>query len=294
MKDLFGSFMRMGLALVALLLLAAPVSAQDISCGCSNTRYDRPGNCRQACRKRLNCSACMLAPKCQALDVQVFKQFYNRALFGIGNVGLLGMGGPPANDVLVAYIINDWFKPNNITQFNLAWGKPEDTSDWAHVDPASSSGGKATLTVSPDALLLSPGGLVSAIGHEMVHVEQLKRNYSVRMNGINSALTSFRELEASTWETGATDFQWSIGPSKWSSCMPEDEKQASEATRACRDWQVRKSIEDIRTGMRSAQFMPALEKYMDQDPWIHQVWLPQHPGWKTITAGAAPQNCENP
>ena len=281
-------------ALVFALLAAGPASAQDISCGCSQQRFERPGNCQQSCRKRINCSACMLVPKCQALDVQTFRQFYNRALFGIGNVGLLGMAGPPANDVLVAFIINHWFKPNNITQFHQTWGKPEDTSDWAHVVPASSPGGKLTLTVSPDAIWLSPAGLVMALGHEMVHVEQLKRSYSVRMTGINSALTSFRELEASTWETGARDFSWSIGPSQWSACLPADEKQASEQTRACRDWQVRKSIQDIRSGMRSSQYLPALEKYVNEDPWIKQVWLPQHSNWKTITAGAAPRDCENP
>jgi hypothetical protein len=235
----------------------------------------------------------MIVPQCSALDVKEFKQFYNRALFGVGNIGILGMRGPNANDVLVAFTINHWGKPNKNTDFNIVWGKPEDTSDWAKIEPPSGAGKKPTLTVSPDAIWLSPAGFVNAIGHEMVHVEQIKRNYSVRMTGINSALGAFRELEASTWETGASNFEWSIGASKLSTCMPKDEKQGSEDTRACRDWQVKKAIQDMRTG-RSAQYMGALEKYMTQDPWISQVWLIEHPDWKTITAGAQPKECPNP
>jgi hypothetical protein len=116
--------------------------------------------------------------------------------------------------VVVAHIINHWFKPNNVRDFSVTWGKPENTDDWAHVMPPSSGAQKLALVVSPDAIWLSPAGLVSALGHEMIHVEQMKRTYSVRMTGINSALTSFRELEASTWESGAGDFKWAIGPSK--------------------------------------------------------------------------------
>src|SRR5579864_2911961 len=262
MNMFFRRLIWVALTLLTLLLSAGVATAQDIECGCTQKKFDRPGNCQKGCSKRINCSACMIVPSCKALEVQVFRQFYNRALFGIGNVGLLGMRGPNANDVLVAFIINNWLKPNNITQFNVVWGKPEDTQDWAHVEPGTSGAQKATLTVSPDAIWLSPSGLVMALGHEMVHVEQLKRNYSVRMNGINSALTSFRELEASTWETGASGFKWSIGPSKWSSCLPTDEKQGSDSTRTCRDWQAKKAIENIRTGPRSAQYLPALEKYL--------------------------------
>jgi hypothetical protein len=275
-------------------------SAQDIYCGCSKQTYARPGNClrgsatEKACSKRINCTGCMIIPKCKGLDVPAFKQFYNRALFGIGNVGLLGMAGPNANDVLVAWTINYWFKPNKNTDFNIVWGKPEDTEDWAHVEPASASGGKPTLTVSPDAIWLSPAGFVNGLGHEMIHVEQIKRKYSVRMTGINSALNSFRELEASSWETGETDFKWAIGNTQWYGCEPADEKQGAEETRQCRDWQVKKAIQDIRTGMRSAQYMPVLEKYLKEDPWTSQVWLKQHPDWKTITAGAAPKDCSNP
>lgn len=301
--------------IVALAPLAA--NAQDVQCMCTKTSFDRPGNCLQQCRGGLACPVkCAITPKCPGLDDKVFRQFYNRALFGIGNVGAMpampgmiglpgmpglpgrpgapGTPGPNANDVVVAHVINIWMKPNNIRHFAVSWGKPENTDDWAHVVPPSSGSQKIGLVISPDAMFLSPSGLVSALGHEMIHVEQIKRSYSVRMNGINSALTAFRELEASSWEGGASDFGWAIGPSRWSGCLPADEKQASQDTLACRQWQVVKAIETIRSGLRSDQFLPALEKYMAQDPWISQVWLPQNPGWKTRTAGAAPKDCPNP
>jgi hypothetical protein len=279
---------------VLVLLSAGAASAQDIACGCTKKTFDRPGNCQKSCTKTITCgAACIIQPKCSALNVQAFDQFYNRAVFGIGNVGLLGMAGPPAKDVLVAWTINYWFKPNKNTDFNIGWGE-KDTDDWAHVEAGSSPGAKPTLTVAADAIWLSPSGLVNALGHEMIHVEQIKRHYSVRMAGINSALSAFRELEASTWETGASDFKWSVGPSKWSSCLPKDEKEGSDTTRQCRDWQVKKAIESIRGGMRSTQSMPALEKYINEDPWISQIWLPQHKNWKTITAGPQPADCPNP
>jgi hypothetical protein len=40
--------------------------------------------------------------------------------------------------------------------------------------------------------------------------------------------------------------------------------------------------------------MPALEKYMTQDPWISQVWMRKVPDWKTRAAGPAPKDCGNP
>lgn len=284
---------RISLAMLALALAHFPATAQDIQCMCSKKTFDRPGNCLQECRGGLGCPVkCAISPKCAGFDDTPFRQFYNRALFGIGNVG--GLRGPNANDVVVAHVINIWFKPNNVKDFNVTWGKPENTDDWAHVMPPSSGAQKLTLVVSPDAIFLSPAGFVSALGHEMIHVEQMKRTYTVRMTGINSALTSFRELEASTWEGGATDFKWAVGPSKWSNCLPADEKKASDDLRACREWQAVKSIENIRTGLRSEQFLPALDKYMSQDPWISQVWVRKYPGWKTRAAGPAPKDCPNP
>jgi len=290
------------LALVSLALSCPPAASQNIACSCTKKRFDLPRKCFDEC----NCvpaipkgnpvvARCLVAPKpeCAVLDDLGFRQVYNRALFNFGNVGPVVR--LPANTVLVARVINSWFAPNNITQFDVVWAKPEDVSEeWADVTPAPSGGKKATLTIAPDALWLSPAGLVVTLGHEMVHVEQLKRSYTVRMNGLNGALTSFRELEASSWELGARDFKWEIGANKWSACVTDDEKKAAKMTFDCRDWQVRKAIEDVRTGPRNEQFVPALEKFMGQDPWISQVWLKQHPDWKTLKVGPAPQECPNP
>jgi hypothetical protein len=76
--------------------------------------------------------------------------------------------------------------------------------------------------------------------------------------------------------------------------MSREEKAESDLRRACYDWQAKKAIENIRSGMRSEQYVPAVEKYMTQDLWISQVWLKKHPDWKTLTAGAAPKDCPNP
>ena len=297
MKLLFSPFIlrsRFALAVLGSVLTATgSVSAQDILCGCSERRFFRPGNCLQDCRKRISCSACMISPQCPAMQVQAFKQMYNQALFGIG-IGMMGVPRGTTNTVLVAWIINNFWRPNRVTDFNVVWGAPENTSDWAHVEPAPASGGKMTLTISPDAIWLSPAGLVTSLGHEMIHVEQLKRRSSIRMTGLNSVLTSFRELEASSWETRSSTFAWSIQANEFYSCMAPDEKEGSQATLACRQWQVRKAIENVRTGLRSAQYMGALEKYMNEDPWISQIWLKQNPNWKSVAAGPAPASCENP
>ncbi len=285
---------RFALVVLASIMAAAgSAAAQDILCGCSERRFSRPGNCLRDCRKRISCSACMIAPQCAAMQVQGFKQIYNQALFGIG-IGMVGVPRGATNTALVAWIINNFWRPNRVTDFNMVWGAPENTSDWAHVEPAASSGGKMTLTISPDAIWLSPAGLVTSLGHEMIHVEQLKRRSTVRMAGLNSVLTAFRELEASSWETGSSSLAWSIKANEFYDCQAEDEKAGSQATLSCRQWQVRKSIENVRTGLRSAQFMGALEKYMNEDPWISQVWLKQNPNWKTAAAGPAPSDCGNP
>jgi hypothetical protein len=140
---------RIALAVLTSVSLACVLAAaQDIQCGCSQTRFDRPGNCLRDCRKRINCTGCMISPRCDALQVQAFKQMYNQALFGIG-IGMLGVQRGQTNTVLVAWIINNLWKPHKVTDFNVAWGAPENTSDWAHVDPAPSAGGKMTLTISP-------------------------------------------------------------------------------------------------------------------------------------------------
>ena len=285
-------------AFAVFLLFARSASAQtDIFCGCTGKRFSLPQDCRQSCAQPRACFQCQIAPQCSGLNVQKFKIFYNRALFGVsGGIVLPGMPASNPNDVLVAFTINYWYKPYTYTSFNVAWGSSENTGDWADVTPPSSPGQKPTLTISPEAVTeQSPAAFVNTIGHEMVHAEQLERKYSVYLASIDRVLKPFKELEASTWETGASNFKWKIGSSTWSTCMTEHERHDSQATLACRDWQVRKGIQDL-VGMagRSAANQQTLEKYLTQNPWTSQVWLKQHPDWKTITAGPQPAQCPNP
>jgi hypothetical protein len=34
-------------------------------------------------------------------------------------------------------------------------------------------------------------------------------------------------------------------------------------------------------------------KYMNEDPWISQVWMKEHPDWKAAKAGPKPEVCKD-
>jgi hypothetical protein len=288
------------IAFAALVMSAGQLHAQDIMCMPSKIKFFSPGMCSRDCKGGglKTPVRCAMSPACSGFDDQKFKQFYNRALFGIGNVGGFGLGamagaGPNANDVLIAHIIDQFFKPNSIKNFNLAWSDPGNTANWARVEAAAAIDKKMNLIVAPDAIWLSPAGLVNTIGHEMVHVEQLQRKRTVRMNGLDAVSTAFYELEATSWEDGNSKFKWAIGASKWASCVDKQEKDDHAIRLACYNWRVKKSIEDVLTGPRSQQYGSTMEKYMNEDPWISQVWMKEHPDWKTAKAGPKPDVCKD-
>jgi hypothetical protein len=283
----------------ALVIIADQVHAQDIMCMPSKAKFFSPGMCSRDCKGGglKTPVRCAMSPACPALDEKKFKQFYNHALFGIGNVGGFGLGamagaGPNAKDVVVSHIIDQFFKPNSIKNFNLAWSKPGNTANWARVEAASSKDSKMTLIVAPDAMYLSPAGLINTIGHEMIHVEQLKRERTVRMSGLDAVSTAFYELEATGWEDGNSKFKWAIGASKWAGCVDKEEKDGQAIRLTCYGWRVKKAIEDVLTGPRSQQYGSTMEKYMNEDPWISQVWMKEHPDWKTAKAGSKPEVCK--
>ncbi len=276
---------------IACLLLGTGVAhAQGVLCTCDNKYFDRPGNCMQECRKKLTCSGCMVTGKnCAPLADNTFKRLYNQAVFGLGLVG-----GGPARLALVNQIVDTFYRPHRHTDFDVRIGNVAGGDDYAKVVPPA-SGSRPSLVVSPDALLISPAGLVSAIGHEMIHVEQLKRPSRVRVTYITPVITSLRELEASSWEVGEGGFNWSIGPNRVYSCEPADEKEAPPLVRRCRAWQVKKAIENVRSSPRAAQTLKELESWMREDAWVNTVWLPRNAGWKTAAAGARPDDqCPNP
>jgi hypothetical protein len=290
MKSLTNSLVQPAFVFVTWIALMSSVSAQDILCKTSNTRFASASACNQNCRGGGLASPgnpCVYSPSstCRNLSDPYWNDVFKSAL----------VGGPlPAAKVqLPVYTINHYFQPNKSDNFNLAWG-PRETSDYAHVTPASSGTQKMTLVVSEEALKLSPAGFVMTIGHEMIHVEQLKRHRDSKVDrsGISGALSPLRELEASAWELGEGDFRWVIGPNKWKECLRENEKQESAFRHICNAWDVKKGIQDIRDRPRNDQYMRNLEKFMAEDAWISQVWLKANPNWKTEPLSDQPIICK--
>ena len=217
-------------------------------------------------------------------------QFYNQAMFGRGAVT-----GQQGKLVLASHIINTYYKPNNVRDIEVVIGSAPGGDDFAKVEKSSRPGGKPLLTIQDDLFFTAPGYLISTIGHEMVHLEQHKRIYKTNLAGINSVVGAMRELEASSWELGADTFSRSIGANQVGECERGQEKQAQQMTYACRQWQVKKAIEDIRSGARRDAYFKSIEKWLNEDPWANQVWLQNNPDCKTQKAGAKPQDeCSNP
>lgn len=268
-----------------------PQGKGDIAC--ANQHYIVPGLCLQNCtghRTLANLSGgqCFFAPQCTALQGdRALAQFYNQ--------GILHSGGPQvlpqdrAQLSVVAQIINVHYKPFNAGQFDIRIGDSVGMDAWAGLVRGA---GKSTLNVSPDLLLLTPGYLASVLGHEMVHESQYRRAYKTNMTGINSAVSAFRELEASMWELGEAPSP-GVPQNAFKDCLQETEATASQQTRACRAWQVTKAIENIRDSPRS--HFTALEAWMTEDPWISAFWMPRNPNWKTAKAGPnLDKECPNP
>jgi hypothetical protein len=282
------------LLLVVLALWPRSATAQSVYCSCNERYFNFPSECTApgACRQRITCGGCLVTHKnCPLLVHKDFKRVYNPAVFGLARGG-----GPLAQKALANGIVDAFFAPIKHTDFaETRIERVTGPDEWAHVQPPA-SGDKPTLVVAPDASRqLSPPGLVSALGHEMVHVEQLKRPKRTNVNYIGKAVTSLRELEATSWELGAGGFAWSFGASRVFTCLPAAEKDVLPLVKRCREWQVRKSIHDIRTNLRGDQSIKELEKWMNEDPWVKAVWLPAHPTWKTDPAGAKPDDvCPNP
>jgi hypothetical protein len=270
--------------------------AGDITCSGSE-RFFIPGACTEKCSQqkhtlaRITGGMCGFSSSCPAYGHETksaLPVFYNQALFGRGAVK-----GEQAQLVLASHIINTYYPPNNVKLITVLIGSAEGGDDFAHTEPGK-PGKNPTLTIQSDLFFTAPGYLISTIGHEMVHVEQQKRTYKTNLTGINSLVGAMRELEASSWELGADNFPRSFGASKISSCMRDSEKQGDQMAYACRAWQVKQSIEDVRTGPKSSTYLPAVEKWLNEDPWASKVWLPGNPNWRTQNAGAMPPKCTKP
>jgi hypothetical protein len=218
-------------------------------------------------------------------------RIYNAAIFGIGRLPLVSRNVAQPEyyweDSLVAAVINHFYSPFKAPDVQIMIGKPPHVS-WCEVDRNVPPGQTPKLWVDPETLLQSPPFLVSCIGHEMVHILQIRRKYT-SFRGINDAVTAFRELEAFTWETGSRGFNWEIGPSLVSSCVTTRERDELALDLRCSQWQVRKEIENLNEPPR--RYLGTLDQWLKEDPWANSQWLPQNPNWRTYRAGSKPQEC---
>ena len=295
--------MNTGLKLWAVVLFfSVSAFAQDFLCTTSNRRYMQPGACQNECRPTREGNGltravsgadrpCSFRPVCAGIMKHLsgtgdtLQMAYNAAAFQKNPM-------PRPREVIIANVLWRFYPGYNIRQFNVQIGDVEGRDQWASLMPAQGSG-LPTLTVSPDLFLLTPAYLVTVIGHELVHDQQYKRKNPVSPNGFRPIVDSIRELEATHWEMGIDTFNRGFRSETYL-CTDEGEKQEARMTHACREWQVTKAIYEIRTGPR-AQLMPKVEQWLMADPWAKQVYIPEHPDWKTARPGNAPDDvCRAP
>jgi len=314
---------------VALLAMAAVSSAQnDIQCGLNKQRFEQPAECVVSCKGTIDAEGCMVQPNLKALDDGFFKSFYNFSLFfgtakakthscsnsggvdeSLGStagmtytpaIGMFYTGGIAAingspRDKLVERIFGAWLHPNSYADFHVVWGSPAGSGDaWAGVTRADAPG-KYNLNLSVLSLCKTPAALVSEIGHEMIHVEQMEREASlkgVHIPDIKSVSYPLREVEAYSWELKTVNFPWKIGPSKWLAGQAEGEITEAKTLKACYEWKVLSEIDRVKHEPFNGPLLVELDKYFGQDPWISANWLPAHQDWKTKSAPAETEACK--
>ena len=228
---------------------------------------------------------CFLTPQTPELsDNQLLRQFYNQALFGAGPVP-----PPQSRVVLVAHILNVYYPPNRAPNFAIHFGSTKE--QFAGLTRASGPGQKPVLGISDDLFWLTPAFVVSTLGHEMIHMDQYNRKYKTNLTGINHAVAALRELEAYSWQLKKDNFPRTFKVGLLFSSFQNSEQQETELNFQCAQWDVSKAIENIVTGPRSLIYSNNLAAWLQEDPWVRQVWLPQNPNWVQQHAGSKPADC---
>ena len=286
------------------LFFCGAACAQDYLCTTSNQRFYQPGACLQACRPTTEGNGltrgvtmadrpCVFQSKCASI-MKHLSTGGDMLVLAYGAVALQRRTMiPQPEKIIVSQVLARFFPPYNIRQFNVVIGEVNGADQWASLMP-SSAGAAPTLTVSHDLFLVTPAFLISVLGHEMVHDQQYKRQNPVNPNGFRPVVDAIRELEASKWQQGIDTFDRGFR-SETTLCFDQSESQEVRQVTACREWQVKKAIENVRSGPRSSQLLPVIEKWMKADPWAQQVYIPEHPDWKTARAGGSPDNvCTTP
>lgn len=271
--------------------LAGGGGSGDIQCGCSSQRFETLASCASACPARPTCTGCMIQAVCPALKVPAFGQLYGQAS-GTGPAAamMLSMGGSPdtVQRGLVAWVMGSLYK-QQATNFTITIGHDPSSPDLAHLGKEQAAG-HFYFQVQNDAFTQSaPAALVSSIGHELIHYEQRKRARptDIVYDNIEDILDALREVEAWSWESGVTNFAWPF-KNQTQSCESKTDQEQAQISQQCYEWKARHLIETKIVKVGNATRTGYLEKWLKQDPWVLKVWLPANPGWKTVTAGAAP------
>jgi len=280
----------------------------ELLCTCTDKGYDRPvdvlPNCTRPALGRPMCGAVLRTtnqPCAVFRNPNGFTTLYDQVVLGRPGP-LSGMGvalpagiaipsGSAANPkdphtILVGTLIATYYKPWGPSDFYMTV-QPGGKNDveYAHVE--EHRGLQHYLVVRGAAFTeLSPAGMVAALGHEMIHAEQLRRPGNLpNVAGLSSIAAAVNELEASSWETMVSTYRWRIGPNPTWSCETPLERDRSEALRSCREWQIRELLVEVN---QKPTTQAAFEQWINQNPWAKTNWLPKNPRWKEVRTNDLP------
>jgi hypothetical protein len=266
-------------------------------CSCTQRNYDTPNdllpNCTRPVLTRPGCGAFLPVDRqnCQVLKrPNGFKAGYDAVVLGrtvTPSVMALGIRGRSLEDYakLVGLVIDTYHKPwtRGDVYIEVTRGAAQN-GEYARVDKITSA--RIALIVRGAIFSeLSPAAFIAKIGHEMIHVEQVKREYrGVRFDRINDIVAAMNELEASSWETVYSRFAWRIGPNELWDCETNRERDFAIAVRGCREWQIKELLLTVNQN-RSAQ--DNFAAWIEQNPWARAQWLPRNRDWRNLRTNNA-------
>jgi hypothetical protein len=267
-------------------------------CTCTQTTYDTPNdllpNCTRPVLTRPGCGAILPVDRqnCSVFKrPNGFKVAYDAVVLGrtvTPSLIALGIRGRSLDDYakLVGLVIDTYYRPwTRGDVFTEVTRGAAQGGEYARVDKLTST--RIALIVRGAVFTeLSPAAFIAKIGHEMIHVEQVKRRYNgVRFDRINDIVAAMNEFEASSWETAYTHFAWKIGPNELWGCETNRERDFATAIRSCREWQIRELLATVNQN-RSAQ--DNFAAWLDQNLWAKTHWLPRNRDWRNVRTNNAP------
>jgi hypothetical protein len=282
---------------IAGLAFPAPASGSgDIICSSTQQRFLLPKDCfaPRVCGSGLKLGYCQLAPQSPGLarvaevhadGAGVLAQLYdNSVLRGMIN-GRLPLGA-------ACQFVLTMFTPYKCTT-DFAVSTAPDAAFYALFGCEAVKGTGNTLQINPLVFTLSPALLARSIGHEMVHADQCARHETYGKTGTaESRLNSgFEELEAYSWEAGEDSFPrtFKVKATELNTITPDEEQQVR-GNLECADWTVKEDLANMI--IRHGGAPPQLRDYLNSDPWVKSVWLPNNPNWQhQQPPGPMPKAC---